>query len=165
MSSKYTTINFLMKFFRTSFMRSIKVLGVLDRLKGMTNRSYNPYLVLKVVFHSSLSFILILWYLLLRSILEKTLDLCNSSNISSNWKIENLYLMVILFIALKSTHIHQVPSFLSIKRVGTKHGLKLSQIDPQLSNSWTYYWNSFDSLGLHLQVSLLGKGASGRRSI
>jgi len=38
------------------------------------------------------------------------------------------------FIALESTHIHYVPSFLGTKRVATEHGLKLSLMYPPASN-------------------------------
>ena len=57
--SKYTTKNFQMEGLRTSFMRCMKVLGVLDKPKGVIGHSYNLYLLLKAIFHSSPSFILI----------------------------------------------------------------------------------------------------------
>ena len=104
-------------------------------------------------------------YLLLRSMLEKTLDPCNSLSISSNRKMENLYLMVMLFMALESTHVCQVRSFLGTKRVGNKHRVELFLMYPRSSNSWTCYCSSFDSLGLHLQADFLGKGTPGKRSI
>ena len=130
---------FPMKGIRTSFMTCIQVLRALDKPKSMTSDSYNAYLVLKAIFRSSPSFILIWWYTLLWSILEKTVDLCNSSSISSNRGIENLCLMVMLFMVLKSTYIRQVPSFSNTKRAGTEHRLKLSLMYPQSSNSWIYH--------------------------
>src|SRR5688572_9175790 len=62
MSSKYTTTNFPMKARKTSFINLMKVLGALVNTKGMTNHSYKPNLVLKVVFHSSPNFTQICWY-------------------------------------------------------------------------------------------------------
>ena len=50
----------------------------------------------------------------------------------------------------KSIHICQAPSFLGTKRVETEHGLKLCLMYQQSSNSWTYRYASFDSLGLHM---------------
>jgi hypothetical protein len=52
------------------FINLLKVLGALVSPKNMTNHSYKSYLALKIVFHSSPSFILIWWYPFLRSILE-----------------------------------------------------------------------------------------------
>ena len=46
-------------FGKTSFMNPMKLLGALDIPKGIISNSYNPYLVLKAISHSSLFFILI----------------------------------------------------------------------------------------------------------
>jgi len=43
----------------TLFINLINVLGALERSNRMTSHSYNPSLVLKTVFYSSLSLILI----------------------------------------------------------------------------------------------------------
>jgi len=43
--------------------------------------------------------------------------------------------MMTLFIALESAHICQVPSFVGIKKVEIKHGVKISLIYPWLTNS------------------------------
>jgi len=43
-SSKYTTTNFPMNGLKISFMRLIKVLGALDRPKGITSYSIQPIL-------------------------------------------------------------------------------------------------------------------------
>ena len=45
--------NLLMKGCRTWFITLMKVLGALDKPKGMTNNSNKPSYVLNVVFHSS----------------------------------------------------------------------------------------------------------------
>ena len=51
--------NFPMKGLKTSFISLMKVLRALDRPKATPSHLYNPYLVLKVIFHSSPSFIII----------------------------------------------------------------------------------------------------------
>jgi len=54
-----------MKDLNTWFINLMNVQKVLVTLKGITNHSYNLYLVLNVVFHLSPSLILIWWKLLL----------------------------------------------------------------------------------------------------
>jgi hypothetical protein len=73
-----------MKDCKTSFIKQIKVVSALVNPKGMANHSYNPNLVLKAVFHSSPSFILIWWYQLCKSTLENTVEPLNLSSILSN---------------------------------------------------------------------------------
>ena len=77
----------------------MKVLGVLDSPKGITNYSYNPSLILNAVFHSFPDWILIWWYPLLRSILEKIVALDIRSSISSRRGMGKRYLTVILLMA------------------------------------------------------------------
>ena len=48
-----------MKAHKTWFINHMKVLGALINPNGITNYSYKPYFISKVVFHSSPSFILI----------------------------------------------------------------------------------------------------------
>ena len=67
----------------------MKVLGALDSPKCITNHSYSPSLVLNAVFHSSPSQILIWWYPLLRSILEKIMAPGIRSSISSRRRMGN----------------------------------------------------------------------------
>ena len=62
-----------MKAHRRSSIYLMKVAGALVKLKGMTNHSNNPSLVLKVVFYTSVDLIGIWWYLDLRSIFVKNL--------------------------------------------------------------------------------------------
>ena len=69
-SSRYKTINLPMKYFSISFNNLIKVLEAFVKPNGITNHSYKPSFVLKVVFHSSPSLILIWWYPLFKSMLE-----------------------------------------------------------------------------------------------
>ena len=52
-SSRYTITNFPFYSFKTSFINLIKVLGALVSPNGITNHSYNPFLFLNAVFHSS----------------------------------------------------------------------------------------------------------------
>ncbi|CAO2836271.1 unnamed protein product [Amaranthus hypochondriacus] len=119
-------MNFPKNGLSTSFISLMKVLGAPVNPNDITNHSYNPYLVLKAVFHSSPSLIRIWWYPLLRSILLNHWDLDSSSSMSSIRGIGNLYLTVILFTLRLSTHICHVPSFLGTSRVGTTQGLMLS---------------------------------------
>ena len=123
MSSKYTTTNLPKNARNTCFIILIKVLGAFVSPKGITNHSYNPYLVWKAVFHSSPSWILIWWYPLWRSIWLKIQKPCNSSSISSSLGMGCRYFIVILLTALQSTHILQVPSFFGTSQTGTARGL------------------------------------------
>jgi len=104
----------------------MKVLGALDSSKGIINHSYNPSFVFNAVFHSFPGRILIWWYPLLRSILEKIVAPVITSNISSRRGMGKQYLMVILLIVWLSRHICHVPSFFGAKSAGTAHELKLS---------------------------------------
>lgn len=45
------------------------------------------------------------------------------SNISSNWRIGNLYLTMIIFIAQLLTYILHALSFLDVKKANTAHRL------------------------------------------
>jgi len=142
MSSKYTTTNLPKNSLKTWFINLIKVLGALVSPEGITRHSYEPYLILNAVFHSSPSLILIWWYLFLKSILENTQAPCNSSRRSSNLEIGCSYLIVILLRALQSVHILQVPSFLDTNITGTTHEIMLSCTHPLLINSLTCHWIS-----------------------
>jgi hypothetical protein len=114
------------------FIYLMNALGAFVRPKGITSHSYNPYLVLKVIFHSSPSFIP-----LFKSIFVKIHDPCNSSNLSSSLGMGCLYFTVMLLIALQSTHFLQVPSFLGTSSTGTAHRLMLSLMCPLTINSST----------------------------
>ncbi|PRQ22220.1 hypothetical protein RchiOBHm_Chr6g0247871 [Rosa chinensis] len=59
------------------------------------------------------------------------------SSMSSNLGIGKRYLIVILLMALLSTHILHVPSFFGVKSTGTAHGLMDSRINPFCNNSST----------------------------
>jgi len=89
----------------------MKVLGAFVSPKGITIHSYNPLLVLKDVFHSSPSQILIWWYPLFKSFFEKYFAPLKQS-IKGN---QNIYLIVILLIALESMHICHPPSFFGLE--------------------------------------------------
>ena len=114
--------------------------------KGITNHSYSPNLVLKAVFHSSPSSILIWWYPLLRSILENIVDPSNSSSLG----IECLYLMVMLLMTLQLQHILHLPSFLGTNKTDTTQGLRLFWTQPFSNNSWNCDSISLVSSGLVL---------------
>ena len=58
-SSRYTTTNLPIKYFSISFINIIKVLRAFFKTNGITSHSYNPSFVLKVVYHSPVSLILI----------------------------------------------------------------------------------------------------------
>jgi len=67
----------------------MKVLGALNSSKGITNHLYSPFLVLNIFFHSSLGWILIWWYPLLRSISENIVAPYIKSSISSRRRMGN----------------------------------------------------------------------------
>jgi len=52
MSSKYTTMNALVKRFKISSINIMKFVRAFTNLKGMTNHSKMPSLDLKAVFHT-----------------------------------------------------------------------------------------------------------------
>ena len=109
----------------------------------MTNHSCKPYFVLKAVFHSFPSFILIWWHPFFKSILENTQDPCNLSSISSSLGMGCRYFTIRLLIAWQSTHILHMPSFLGANKIGTTHELMFSLIYHFPINSLTYLWSSF----------------------
>lgn len=147
-SSKYTTTNRPMNGCKAWFIILMKVLGVLERPKGITSHSKSIYLVLKAVLHSSPGRIRIWWYLFLRSIFEFFLAEPIWSKRSSKRGIGNRYLTVILLIARLSTHMRQDPSFFEIRRAGTAQGLRLSSMWPLRRRSSTWRHNSPCSNGL-----------------
>jgi len=71
MSSKYTKTKWSIKGLSTLFNGLMKVLGALNKANGKIRHSHNSFLVLKAVFHSSPSLILIWRYPLSKSIVEK----------------------------------------------------------------------------------------------
>ena len=73
-SSKYTIIEIPMQGLTMWFINLMNILGAFDNPNGITIYSYNPSLVLNVVFHSSLGR---RWYPFLKSILEKIDAPCN----------------------------------------------------------------------------------------
>jgi len=77
MSSKETTIKLPKYSLSTWCMNLMKVLGVLVKPKAMTNNSYSPNLVLKEIFHSFSSLILIWLYPLFKSNLENMVAPCS----------------------------------------------------------------------------------------
>ena len=77
----------------------------------------------------------------------------------------NLYLIVILLIALESIHFCHSPPFLGAKTVGIAQGLKLSLINPLSNSSFTYFLISSLSLGLIRYAALFGKLALGIKSM
>jgi hypothetical protein len=78
----------------TWFNNLIKVLSILVSLKGMTNHSYKPYLVLKAIFHSPYFFYYNMMISIFKIKLKKNKNICNSSNISFNLGITCLYFTV-----------------------------------------------------------------------
>jgi len=149
MSSKYTTTNLLMNARNTWFIKHINILSGFVSPNSITNHSYKPCFILNVVFHSSPSFILIWWYPLFKSILEKIQDPCNSSNMSLSLGMGCLYFTVKLLTTHLSTHILHVPSFLGKSSMGTSHGLILSRMYPFSISSSTCIWSSFVSSWSH----------------
>ena len=63
-------------------------------------------------------------------------------------EFDDIYLIVILLMALLSTHMHQDPSFFGVSRASTTHGLILSWMCPFCNNSSTFSFNISCSLGL-----------------
>ena len=123
----------------TLYMNLVNVLGALDSLNGIIIHSYNSWWVLKVIFLSSLSLILIWWYSLLRSILDNTLDPANWSNMSSRHSMENLHYILIWLMAWLSTHILYDLLFFGLKGLaGHKslyfHEYTLSLATPPLAS-------------------------------
>jgi hypothetical protein len=132
MLPKYTTTNLTMNVCKLLCINLINILGAFVGPNDMTNHSYKPYLALKVIFHSSPSFILILWYQLFKSILEKIHATYNSFNMSSSLGIRCLYFTVMLLMVRQSIHILQVLSFLDISITSIIQGLILSWMYPLL---------------------------------
>src|SRR5215216_2701337 len=66
-----------------------------------------------------------------------------------------------LLIALKSTHMRHVPSFLGTKIIGTTQGLRETRMYPLSSNACTCFCISFVSLGLVMYGARLGNVALG----
>ena len=103
----------------TWFIVHMKVAEALDRPNVITTHSNKPSFVLKAVFHSSPSLILIWRYPLRSSILEKTLASDKQSSKSSILGSGYRYLTVILLIALESMHnLHVFPPFLGESKAG-----------------------------------------------
>ena len=128
----------------------MKVLGALDSPNGITNHSYNPSLVLNAVFYSSTGRILIWWYPLLRSILEKTLTPDIRSSISSRRGMGKWYLTVILLI-VRTIHTHTLCTILLWhQKCGNCTWAQALFDDPLSSNSSTCRYNSACSVGFIL---------------
>ena len=121
-------MNFLKKEHKIWVMTLMNVLGAFDNLKGMTNHSYNPSLILKVIFHSSLRGYESDVYVT-KVHFQKKLGSDGPtimSNKSSSLGMGNLYLTVIRLMARLSTHILQLPSFFGKSNASTTYGLNLS---------------------------------------
>ena len=82
MSSCYTIQYRLMNRCSVRLIHLWKVAGALHSPNGITKYSYVPYLLVKVVFHSSPFLILTLWYASLISSLVKYFAVCNRSSAS-----------------------------------------------------------------------------------
>ena len=124
-------MNFPMCDLNTWFIVRMKVVEALDRPNGITTHSNKPSFVLKSVFHSSPSLILIWWYPLRRSILEKTLAPDKQSSKSSILGSGYRYFTVTLLIALESMHnLHVFPPFLGESKAGIAKRLMLSRMNP-----------------------------------
>ena len=135
----------------TWFIVCMKVVGALDRPNGITTHSNKLTFVLKKIFYSSPSLILIWWYPLRRSILEKTLapdkQYSNSSILGSGY----WYLTIILLIDLESMHnLHVFPPFLGESKAGVAKGLMLSRMNPFSINSVICFLISSSSKGVIL---------------
>ena len=76
-----------------------------------------------------------------------------------------LYFTVMLLIALQSTHIPQVSSFLGTSSTGIVPGLMLSLTCPLVSSSLTCLWSSLVFSALLLQAGQLGIVAPGTKLI
>ena len=135
----------------TWFVVCMKVAGALDIPNDITTHSNKPSFNLKEVFHSSPSLILIWWYPLQRSILEKTLAPNKQSSKSSILGSGYRYFTVILLIALESMHnLHVFPPFLGERKAGVAQGLMLSLMNPFSTNSVIFLLISSSSKGVIL---------------
>ena len=130
-----------MKGRNTSFIKHINVAGALHKPNDITNHSYRPFLVLKDVFQVSSSFTHTCWYLDLRSNLVKHFACCNLSNKSSIMGRDCQFLSVILFKALQSMCILQVPS-LATMMIGDTQGEVLGRITHCSNIYCTYFFTS-----------------------
>lgn len=139
------------------------MLGAFKRW-GITNHSKRLSFVLKSVFQSSPGQILIWWYPLLRSILEKIEAPPNWSSKYDKRGIGNLYLIAILLIAPLSTHNCHEPSFWGASKAGTMHELRLGWMWP-LSRLCICVCKASYSFGLILKWGKLGKVLSGIKSV
>jgi len=110
------------------------------------DQSLKSHLTLECVFHSSPSQIRILYYPLLKSILEKKVDPWISSSMYLSLGMGCLNLIVIFLIAWLSIHILIEPSFLGTRRAGTAHGLKVSHTNHLAMSSFTCLCISMVSL-------------------
>jgi hypothetical protein len=73
--------------------------------------------------------------------------------------------MVILLIALQSTHMHQIPFLLGTKIIGTAQGLRLSPTYLCSKSSWTCRGISLVSSGLVLYAARFSNVAPKIKSI
>ena len=148
-----------------SFFGITKVLGAFVNPNGIIIHSYGDSFLLSVVVHSSPPRILIWWYALFKSILVKYIDPLNKYSTSSLICNGNIYLIVILLMAIESVYIlHSLP-FFDASIVGTTHRLKISMISPLSNNSWNCWSNSWLFVGVILWRSLFGNIDHGIRSI
>jgi len=99
------------------------------------------------------------------SILENQLAPARQSSMFPNLIMKNLYLMVILLVALLSTDILQDLSFLEVRRARTAQGLMLWRPKPLDNSSWTYPFNYAHLLGFNLWWGRLGSCELGTKSI
>ena len=138
-----------MKGRRSSSIYLMKVAGALVKPKGMINHSNNPYLVLKVIFHTSVDSIGIWWYPDLWPSFVKTLApfrLLMSSSIRGRWY---LFFTEILLRARLSMHMRQVPSFLGTRMIGLPQGEEMGCIWPLSIKSYIFLQiSSFSRMGL-----------------
>ena len=151
----------LFHFLNMSFIIAWNVAGELHNPKYMTVGSNRPHSVMKAAFHSSPSLIRTLLKPHRRSIFVKYLAPCSLAIKSSILGNGNLYLILILLMALESVHILQPPSFFGLSTVGTAQGLRVSLINPLSSNSCTCFLTSSFSAGVILYAALLGRLATG----
>ena len=149
--------NFPRNGFNTLFISLINVLGALVSQNGIISHSYIPSFILKVVFQSSPSLILIWWYPLIKSILVKYVAPLKKLIKSSILVNENMYLMVMLLMALKSMQILHSHPFFRANTTSNSHRLSISLINPLSNKPYTFHFNSTPFFDVILCDKLVSK--------
>ncbi len=145
-SSKYIRMNFLRYFLNTWFIKHWKVAGALQRPKGILFYSNSPQGVIKAITSLDFSSISTCQYPLAKSSEINYLASPKLANISVYRGIGYWFFLVTSFVFLKSKHIHQLPSFLSMITIGVTQGLIDSLMIPFSNSSLSSFLSQFWSL-------------------